>query len=812
MRMVKELNKGWQVQGFSKEVKLEGVRQIKEGWIGAQVPGVVHLDLLREQKLLDPFYGLKEKDAYWVEEKEWWYKKKFSLSDFESQWRKKKKVELVFEGLDTFATLYLNGEEIGETDNMFIPWRFDVTDKIKEKNILLIKFSSAISVLKEIQAKEEPLRAAFEPARVYGRKAQYSFGWDWGPRFPGVGIWRRAYICSYDEMYIDWLGVESRLSREKAKLKIDMEISSSIDREQIGKALIYLDERCMKEQNVKVEFPCSKDTLNLEIEKPILWCPKGYGDQYLYSLKVELFNKKDQLMDTFQDKIGIRQVQLIQKKDEEGNSFYFKINGIPLFSKGANWIPADSFLPRVDKDRYASLIHNASRCGINMFRVWGGGIYEDEEFYRLCDEEGIMIWQDFMFACGEYPEKNWFWKKVKREARWVVKSLKNHPCIVLWCGNNENNWLYTKKGELKGKTVYHDILPSICKKIDPARPYWPSSPYGGKDPNAEEQGDRHNWDVWARWKDIEFYQEDKGRFLSEFGFQAPPVMETIKRFCPPDELRENSPSMEWHNKQNDGPARLLHYLQVYMPEAKDFEEFIRYTQFNQACALKVMIERCRRRKFKCGGVLFWQFNDCWPVVSWSVIDYYLRPKPSYYAVKKAFQAVIVSLAKREEEIETWICNDTLKDLRGKLQLKSMSFKGKTLWAEEKNVSIATNQSVNILTKSIEEMRIKSRKEDFVYASLEIEGSKIENHLFLERGRNLKLPPRQFERRIHQSEDGLEIELYSPVFVRSVILKVPGEDVQFSDNFFDLIPGLEKRIRLTYPPKKKQITRGRLTIM
>ena len=634
----------------------------------------------------------------------------------------------------------------------------------------------------------------------------------WGPRLPAVGIWRRAYICSYNDMHINWAGVESRLSKRKAEVKIDIEISSSIDEEQIGKVLIYLDKKCVKEQNIKVEFPFSHHTLNLEIEKPILWYLKGDGDQYLYYLEVKLFNKKEKLMDVFEDKIGIREIKLIQKKDEEGNSFYFKINGIPVFCKGANWIPADSFLPRVDKDRYASLIYSASRCGINMFRIWGGGIYEDNEFYRLCDEEGIMVWQDFMFACGEYPEENWFWEKVKKEARWVVKSLKNHPCIVLWCGNNENHWLYSKKNELKGSMIYDDILPSICRRIDPTRPYWPSSPYGGKDPNSEEEGDRHNWQVWSRWQDIELYKRDKGRFISEFGFQAPPVMKTIKEFCPLDQLKENSLSMGWHNKQKDGPVRLIRYLRSYMPEPKNFEEFIRYTQLNQAYALRVMIEHCRRRKFKCGGALFWQFNDCWPGVSWSVIDYYLRPKPSYYEVKRTFQPVIISLLKKEERIEVWVCNDTLKELEGNLELKSMSFEGRTFWTEEKHISIPANQSVKVLAKSIWEMEIKSTKEDFVYTSLRIQGGKVENHLFLEREKNLKFPSRQFERRIRQNESGLEIKLYSPVFVRSITLDIAGKDAEFSDNFFDLIPRVKKRVTLTCSSEKGRIIRERLIII
>ncbi|NQS88627.1 glycoside hydrolase family 2 protein [Patescibacteria group bacterium] len=811
MRIVEELNKGWQVQGFEREkIEFEEIERIKEGWIASQVPGVVHLDLLREKRIADPFYSLKEKDTQWVEKKEWWYKNEFLLD--ESHWKKKRKVEFIFEGLDTFATIYLNGEKIGKTDNMFIPWRFDVTDKIREKNTLLIKFSSATSVLKKIQEKEGHLKAPFEPARVYGRKAQYCFGWDWGPRLSGVGIWRMVYLCGYDEMHINWVGVEESLLERKAKVKMDVEISSGMDEEKMGKILVYLNGKYVKKKNVRIGLPSSKHILNLEVENPILWYPKGYGRQYLYHLKLELFNGEEELMDVFQDKIGIREVRLIQEKDKEGKSFYFKINGTPVFCKGANWIPADSFLPRVDKDKYTSLIQSASRCGINMFRIWGGGIYEDDEFYRLCDEEGIMVWQDFMFTCGQYPEGDWFLEKVKKEAICVIKSLKNHPCIILWCGNNENHWLYGEKGKLKGRTIYHDILPSICKQIDPTLPYWPGSPYGGKEYNAEEEGDRHNWEVWSKWQDIELYKKDKGRFLSEFGFQAPPVMETIKKFCPLDQLKEDSPSMEHHNKQDDGPARLVRYLRAYMPEPGDFEEFVRYTQLNQAYALKVMIERCRRRKFKCGGTLFWQFNDCWPGISWSVIDHYLRPKPAYYAIKRAFQPVLISLVDEGEKIEIWICNDTLKKVKGRLCLKSMSFEGRVLWTKEEDVFIPSNQSVKVLVKPIWEMGIESRKENFIYASLKMEESEVENHLFLKRERYLKLPSRQFERRVDQSKNGLEIELYSSVFVRAVALGIPGENAEFSDNFFDLIPGVRKRVRLTCSSEEVKRIKNKLIVM
>ncbi len=813
MRIVEELNKGWYVQAFDEgKVDFKEVEQLKEGWISAKVPGDVHLDLLREGRLADPFYALKEKDARWVEEKEWWYKNEFFLDEFDSKWKEKKKVELIFEGLDTFATIYLNGERIGEADNMFIAHRFDITKRVKRKNLLLVKFSPAISVLKRMQARQGRLKAAFEPARVYGRKAQYSFGWDWGPRLVGVGIWRKVFLFGYDEMHIDWVGAESSLSEKGANLKIDAEISSQTDKERIARILVYLNGKCAKEERIKVSPPLSKHTLELRIEEPVLWYPKGYGEQYLYELKVELLDEEGRLLDLFQDKVGIRKVELVQQEDEEGKSFYFKVNDVPVFCKGANWIPADSFLPRVDRKRYLCLLRYARRCGINMFRIWGGGIYEDEEFYRLCDEEGIMVWQDFMFACGEYPEEDWFREKVRKEATFIVKRLKNHPCIVLWCGNNENHWIYGKEGKLRGRTIYHDVLPSICEKIDPARPYWPSSPYGGKDPNAEEEGDRHNWYVWSAWQDIELYEEDKGRFISEFGFQAPPVMETIKRFCPLDELEEGSSSMEHHNKQDDGPVRLVRYLRAYMPEPKGFEEFVRYSQLNQAHALRVMIERCRRRKFKCGGALFWQFNDCWPVVSWSVIDYYLKPKPAYYAVKKAFEPVIISLVKKEDGIEVWICNDTLRELKGTLSLKSMSFKGSVLWAEKKSLSVPANQSVKVFAESLQKMRITSSREEFVYASFKMEEGEVENHLFLERERYLKLSSRQFERRIYPLEDGLEVELCSSVFVRAVVLEVPGEEVELSDNFFDLIPGVKKKVRLRCAPERLEEVKDKLIVM
>ncbi len=470
-----------------------------EDWLKAEVPGVVHLDLMRNGVIPDPFYRMNEFEVSWVEEKDWLYVKEFEVSDHIAS---KNCLELIFHGLDTYAEIWLNSVMLGETCNMFHPWIFKVDGLVKPgKNILVVRFKSPSKVLEMLESKYGKLWAAFYTARVYGRKAQYSFRWDWDPRLPTVGIWRSVELLAYDEARLGYISaLPLRISEEEALVEVEAEVYST---KPSYVRLIFK----IEEENVKVCVEgLAKEGLNifrseLKVKKPKLWYPRGYGAQYLYTLNALLLNNANIILDSRKVRFGIRSIELQRTEDEEGECFIFKINGICVFCKGANWIPADSFLPRVDKEIYRKLLEATSKANMNMLRVWGGGVYEADDFYDLCDELGIMIWHDFMFACGEYSEEDFFIASIEREVEENVKRLRNHPSIVLWCGNNENEWGFKARWWVRdrfyGEKIYHKVIPEIIKRLDPTRPYWPSSPYGGDDPDSPREGDRHSWDVWS---------------------------------------------------------------------------------------------------------------------------------------------------------------------------------------------------------------------------------------------------------------------------------------------------------------------------
>ncbi|MEM3946224.1 MAG: glycoside hydrolase family 2 protein, partial [Candidatus Micrarchaeia archaeon] len=692
---VVSLDGSWLLKGYDEQKGEEEkafMPEIEEnGWIKANIPGVVHLDLIKNKQIPDPFFGLNELKVSWVEEKDWWYRKKFLV---DKELLSYDYIELVFQGLDTFATVWLNGKEIAKFSNMFHEHNINIKNYLKEgENLLVVKFDSPKRVLEnEYNKRSIKLGAAFYPPVVYGRKAQYSFGWDWGPRLPTSGIWRSVVIRAYNTCKIESFYFSSSLSNSLDVANIKVDVSLEAFKEEKVEVLVRIfgfGEDQTKRETKSLTKGLNNLTFDFTIANPKLWWPNGYGDQNLYNLEIKVVNNSG-VLDEVKKKVGIRKIEVIQEKDEEGKTFYFKVNNVPIFCKGADWVPADSFLPRVSRERYDYLLSKAKEANMNMIRVWGGGVYEDESFYELCDEKGILIWQDFMFACGEYPEEEWFFDLVREEADKVVKRLRNHACIAIWCGNNENNWGYKAhwfgvKDKFYGETIYHKILPEVCSKLDPSTLYWPSSPFGGEDPNSQSEGDRHSWDVWSGLKDYTEYLNDKGRFISEFGFQSLPSLKTILKFTSKEDRFFQSKVIEHHNKQVGGPERLLLFLSMHFRLPSTLERFVYLTQLNQGEALKTGIEHWRRRKFKTGGALIWQLNDCWPVASWSLIDYYNEPKASYYYVKRAFDPLNISLLINGDEVEVWVVNDFLESKSGKIRLLLYNVEGKKI--SEKKIEV-----------------------------------------------------------------------------------------------------------------------------
>lgn len=808
-------NKKWMVKIENPETP-EG-RKIKDKWLPAEVPGCIHLDLMRNNVIPDPFIGLKEQLVQWVEKESWIYRCIFDVPEKYLETHNEEDIFLVFCGIDTIASIFLNGVNIGYTNNMFIPWDFPINGILKsEGNELLIFIKSPFRAGKELEEKHGVLPSVFDSSRVYLRKAQYSYGWDWGPRLATSGLWREVYIISHGSLRITDIFCKTRVeSMKEAKVEVDVNLYSKrkfqIDLKIAVKAGSRVIEESYSECVIEGESKISKI---ISVKNPELWWPNGYGEQNLYNLEVILFYKGRE-MARENLRFGIRKIELIQEPDSEGNGFIFRINNRPIFCKGANWVPADNFLSRISRHKYEKLLRMAANTHINMLRVWGGGVYENDSFYDLCDELGIMVWQDFMFSCAMYPEEPWFFNLINLEAEKIIKRLRNHPGLVIWCGNNENewgsvDWWASDTDKFHGEAIYHKILPSVCSRLDPTRPYIPSSPYGGKHPNSEEEGDNHVWNVWSWWQSAEHYEDNKGRFISEFGFQAFPDIKTVEAFIESSENSIDSEVLMHHNKQKDGMARVKFFIEDSFNIKDGLNNFIYLSQINQADALKRGVEHWRRRKFKTSGALYWQLNDCWPGISWSVIDSSLLPKAAYFYSKRFFAPVLVSIDFDDQcgKFRVWVINDYLKDIVGKIFVTHWTFHGKRKRVFSSDLKITGNSARIVHQMDKAEFRISDPCREFLSVELICNGEKIsENNYLFRKIKFLKLP--QIKPQITLKvidKHSCSFKISSHVFMKDVYLNFKGLDYEISDNYFDMLPESVREILVKF---KEGITEDRV---
>ncbi|WP_273889288.1 glycoside hydrolase family 2 protein [Rubrobacter naiadicus] len=787
----------------------------EEGWIGAEVPGDVHTALLRAGRIEDPFYGRNEGRCSWVEEREWWYRTAFTGP--EEPLGEDERLRLVFGGLDTFATVWLNGKELGSHENMFREAVFDVSEEIRfgRENVLAVRFDPP---LERVSGREVPGWAVNEARRVLMRKAQFGYGWDWGPRLPTVGIWRpvelrreRGAALSGVHFYTLELGcdralvavrVEAERFAGRGRLGVRARLASPAGGEVAAGVVDLRGE----------ERP--RGTLYLEIKDPEPWWPNGLGEPALYGLRVEL-QAGGEVLESREQKVGIRTVELDQSPDPDepgSRHFRFVVNGVPVFARGANWIPADSFPGSITPGRYRALVLAAREANMNMLRVWGGGVYEHDAFYEACDECGVLVWQDFMFSCAAYPEDEEMAAEVEAEAEYQVKRLRNHPCLALWCGNNENQWIHDQKhwdepgSKVPGSLYYDEILPRVVREHDGRTPYWPGSPYGGDDHNSMQDGDRHNWDVWhgsfpRRFGErprreptpqnvsYERYAEDEGRFISEFGMHAAPSIQTLKRVIPEEELYHHSPSMDHHNKdepKDKGDNLML--TVTGLPET--LEEYVDYSQISQAEGLKFAIEHFRRRKPHCSGTLIWQLDDCWPGLSWSIIDYYGRGKAGYHYAKRAYSPVLASFKETEEgTVELWVTNDTTRPAEDRALVSLKTFAGKVLREEEVTLRVPANASRPVVRwEGVEGGNDR-------YLSVRSDGGLFpKNRHFFRAIKDLALPEAVPEITAEQGgEDLLRVTLEAPAYLYFVHVEAP--DGRPSDDYFDLEAGEKKVIEV-----------------
>ena len=794
-------------------------------WLDVPVPGDVHRALMATGQIEDPFYGRNEEKCAWIEDREWWYRLNFGgpaqpLGPDE-------RLRLVFHGLDTFATVWLNGEELGRHHNMFREAVFDVGGRVRfgEQNTLAILFDKPLDHVRE----QHPDQWGRNPERVSMRKAQFGFGWDWGPRLPTVGIWRPVELCR--ERHAAIAGVHFHTldldpAGEQAAVAVRVEAERFAGEEPVAVAIALStpdgDPVAKHAMVLDGEGPHLAGTAYLTVKRPSLWWIHDLGEPVLYGLRV-ILEQDGGVIDRHESKVGIRTLELDQSPDleEPGTRFFrFMLNGIPIFARGADWIPADSFVGAIPDERYETLLRAAHDANMNMLRVWGGGIYEHDTFYDLCDSLGLLVWQDFMFACAVYPEEPpSFVAEVEAEARYQVRRLRNHACLALWCGNNENQWIHDRTfwdredTTVPGALYYHAVLPRVVTELDGRTPYWPGSPFGGDDHNDRRQGNVHNWEVWhgnfprhfgeesrqdPTPENVSYlrYAEDMGRFISEFGMHAAPVRETLRRAIPEDQLYHHSPSMDHHNKddpKNKGDNLML--TVTGLPE--DLDEYVDFSMISQAEGLKFALEHFRRRKPHCSGTLLWQLNDCWPVLSWSVLDYHGFGKAGYYYAKRAYSPILASFkALPDGSIELWLTNDTLSDVEDDLSVRLGTFQGERVWEESLRVRVSAIGSNRVARW--DGAKVSGSRDR--YLSVRSAGGVFPpNRHFFAAIKDLDRAPVEPEVGFAAVRDHeLRVRLRAPAYAYFVHFKVPNEATRFSDNYFDLKPGEERTISVTNP--------------
>ncbi|MGB0882218.1 MAG: glycoside hydrolase family 2 protein, partial [Vicingaceae bacterium] len=619
-------------------------------WYKAQVPGVIHTDLLANNLIEDPFWETNEDSLQWIENVDWRYQKTFTITENQIQYDN---IEIEFEGLDTYAEVKLNGQSIISANNMFRTWKAEIKSLLKiGENILAIQFTSPINFNKEkVENYPYSLPSGCETGEIqvssFTRKAAYHFGWDWGPRFVTSGIWKPIKINTWNTARITDVFVQTKsIENNIATISTQITVESSNTEE---KEYFFVINGEKHSQIIKKGL--NTIIYDFEIENPKLWWCNGLGEPYLYDLNISLFDDENKI-DEKSTRYGIRTIELVNKPDSIGTSFYFKLNGQPVFMKGANYIPQDMFLHKVTDSQYHKLLDDVKSANMNMLRVWGGGIYENDIFYDICDEKGILVWQDFMFAGSMYPVDNAFKENVAAEVSQNIKRLRNHPSIALWCGNNEievawENWGWQKQYNYTpedstqiwdGYTqVFHELIPKLVNELDPNRNYTPSSPSSNwGTPENFNHGSMHYWGVWHGREPFENFEKNVGRFMVEYGFQSFPEMETIKTFANDSSLHLESPTMLNRQKSYIGNGLITEHIKQYCETPKTFEDFVNLSQETQAKGMQMAIQAHINNQPHCMGSLFWQLNDCWPGPSWSVIDYYGKKKKAYEVVKTEF--------------------------------------------------------------------------------------------------------------------------------------------------------------------------------
>lgn len=821
----KTLSGGWQFR------RAEGDGQ----WRPARVPGTVHTDLLALGLIPDPFVGDNENRVRWVSESDWEYRRVFSVPP---ELARREFVELVCDGLDALAEVSLNDIPLGQADNMHRQWRWNVRGRLKAGgNELRIRFRSPLSHVAPLQARRPmPGVDAALPGGAHLRKAACHFGWDWGIQAPTMGIWRDIRLEGFSGARLCDVFLRQKHSNGSATVSAEVVVDHWSGPPPTARMKIRSP--AGESWEAEVGRPGLSTTLSVEIARPQLWRPNGLGGQPLYDADVFL-ERGGAVLDRRRFRVGLRTIELRRAPDDWGESFEFVVNGEPMFAKGANWIPPDAFIPRADGDggRLEQLLRAAAAANQNMLRVWGGGVYESERFYDLCDRLGILVWQDFPFSCGVYPlDESAFAENIRREVGDNVRRIRHRACLALWCGNNEMEegwahwgWDLSEKNSVAEKPrawaglpdaeasalsaemkaaydeFFHRTLPEWVARLDPDTPYWPSSPSSGApffaDPRGNARGDAHYWGVWHGRRPFSAYRGEFPRFMSEFGFQSLPPLETIRAFADEAEWNISSHVMEHHQRSPVGNAVILSQMADNFLLPPDFPRQVWLSGVLQAEGIRFGVEHWRRNMSRAGGTLYWQLNDCWPVASWSGLDYFGRWKALHYAAKKFYAPLLLSVEDAPPRMTVHLSNDRREEWAGEVRWSLETTDGESLRSGREDARVGALSSAPVQGLDFGgEVGGENRRRMVFVAELWKDGRMLSRQAApFAANKHLSLSDPRLEARTTDAGRGrVRIEVSARSLARFVELKLPGRDVVFGDNYFDIPAGRSVRTECPAP--------------
>ena len=786
-------------------------------YIPAIVPGSVYNDLINAGRMEDPYWRDNEMEALELMKNDFEYRGSIDVDADELAGADE--AILRFGGLDTIADISLNGRSLGSVNNMHRVWEYPVKDLLKDKdNELVIIFHSPVKYIDE-QFKEDPAILGTEDAmRGFPkiRKGHYMFGWDWGPRLPDAGIWKEVEVLALKKARIESVYVRQEFNEglTEAKLRFD----ACVKKEAKTVAKTVEPSLCLLVTIIDPDgnklYDKADISSGISIEDPKLWWPNGLGDQPLYTVRVELVDNDGEVLDEWERRIGLRKMEMSTVKDEYGSEFAHVVNNVKFFAMGADYIPEDNILSRCSRERTYELLNQCVAANFNCIRVWGGGLYPSDDFYDACDELGLVVWQDFMFACANYRLTRDFEENILAELRDNIRRLRHHASLGLWCGNNEMEMFVDKgewgaKNEIKSDYVkmYEYLFPRLLETEDPDRFYWPASPScgGGFDePNSPDRGDVHYWDVWHGNKPFTEYRKFYFRYLSEFGFQSFPSIKTIETFTEPSDRNVFSYIMEKHQRNASANGKIMNYMEQIFLYPTDLDTLIYASQLLQAEAIRYGVEHFRRNRGRCMGTVYWQLNDCWPVASWSSIDYYGRWKALHYYAKRFFAPFMISC--EEEGLLTQTMNtnaepfEVKKSIRLSVANESMcTRKGTVKWqlrSADGSVLREETEDVNLEPLSAKWLALKELPEAGLYENY-ISYQLIEDGETVSQGTVLFCPPKHFkfiDPKLSVRFEGDEIIVSASAYAKSVEIRNENDDLILSDNFFD-INGGERRVKI-----------------